>query len=205
MKKMGFMITFLGSVFLLTGCASVQPSGYLDNYETLKSAAGLKKVASDPSLTFKEKKSLFVETPKIELSGLKLTEIEAKGYAKRFSSILSSKLNESGLFLSVANGAEGVAYGTESYVLQSQISRLNPGNGFARWFWGMGAGMSDVQIEGKLINKANDQTLMQFADRRRESGNPVLGFNVSSMNNDKQINRSIDNIIKSLVKYFNKV
>jgi hypothetical protein len=205
MRKTWLSVPIVISVLFLTGCVTVQPSGYLDNYDGLKSSAGLKKVSRDSALSFAEKKTLFVETPQLDMSGLKLTEIEAKGYAKQFANKLAAKLSDSGLFLSVANSAEGATYNNESYVFKSQISRLNPGNGFVRWFWGMGAGMSDVQIEGKLIDKTSNQAVMQFADRRRESGNPLFGFNIGSLNNDKQINRSMDNIVKSLTKYLGKV
>jgi hypothetical protein len=202
MKHPSLFLLFV--LFFLPACASVKPSGYLDNYSSLKSAAPLKKGLADSELKFQGAQSLFVQAPKLAQAGIKVDNIQSRVYSKEFAKRLGVELQEAKLFQQVAVETNGDTYNGQDYVLETYIATLNPGNGFMRWAVGMGAGYSDIQIEGKLIDKSKDKVVLQFADRRRESGNPMLGFNVSAMNNDKQVNRSLDHITEGIVAFFKR-
>jgi len=57
------------------------------------------------------------------------------------------------------------------------ISHLNESSGILRYVVGFGAGSVDVQIEGRVVDAKTGERLMEFADRRRQSGDPYSGLN----------------------------
>lgn len=57
------------------------------------------------------------------------------------------------------------------------ISHLNESNGILRYVIGFGAGSVDVQVEGRVVDAETGERLMEFADRRRQSGDPYSGLN----------------------------
>ena len=126
-------------------------------------------------------------------------DVIARRFAEKLEHELASEIREKTSYNLVRPG-ETVS--GDTVALDVTVTELDPGNGFARWFIGAGAGASKVQVEGQLKNP-EDELLLAFADRRYHSGNPTLGLNVSSLSDEytlTAIRKEIADRIVSLLK-----
>jgi len=80
------------------------------------------------------------------------------------------------------------------------ITHLDTGSGTLRYVVGFEAGSVDVQIEGQLVDMKTGHVVMEFADRRRESGEPNLGLNPTVVKANPLIERTLRSQGRALVR-----
>lgn len=81
-------------------------------------------------------------------------------------------------------------------VLEAVITRLDRGNGTARYFLQLGA--TDFQIEGRLVDAWSGETVMEFAERRRELGEKPWDPSVKAFDNEFTLKRTISIVTTNL-------
>jgi hypothetical protein len=156
----------LGALFL-SACATVEPRGYLENYDQLKSGRYIERFWSDPN--------------KIAQGGYKIIVIGKIESRVADSEKVTGAQACSWLRSAILRGATSVEYfpleagAGKNARLDLAITEMTPGSAFGRTMWGeFGAGHAWVQVEGRVTDEESGVLLVSFADRRRGSG--VIGF-----------------------------
>lgn len=193
MKKQLLIVALLGILF--QGCAGLTKTGYLDNYNQLKSMDLYSKGYMNPAIPHDSNKSVSVVQPGITES-ISLQDYQKKMFADYLKQSLEEQISKKGLYHISADASD--------YKIESFIGKLDPGNGFLRWFFGFGLGRSDLQVEAKLVESATGELVASYGYRRQDAGNPLFGLNLSEMDNEKQVKNSMEEIAKSFTKFLEK-
>lgn len=201
MKK----IIVLAVCFFATGCASLHQTGYLNSYDNLEnvykfSEFGWKanvqqKAFVGEDFIYSPSKSVQVKQPTVAET-VALSDIEKKMYADALKNSLEDEILKDGLFQLASAGAD--------LELHSFIGVMDPGNGFMRWFFGMGMGKADFQVESKMVDTASGDTVMTYAYRTQDTGSPLFGLNLSELDDQKQVKNAMEEIGESYAKFLKK-
>jgi len=81
-------------------------------------------------------------------------------------------------------------------VLETVVTKLQRGNGTARYFLQLGA--TDFQIEGRLVDARTQRVLMEFAERRRSLGESPLEPSVKTFNSEYTLKETIKTVTENL-------
>lgn len=181
---------------LSTGCASVEYHRIAENTAAMEKAPGLEGVYRKPGFEIGSYGALGIET--VERTDL-ACERELRSYlVDRFRMALEER--ELVSLVSVAPlGAD--AADADRLRFKIGITECDPGSGFVRWFFGMGSGRTDMQIEGQLTDAETGDVLFEFAERRAETGNPWFGVNLLVFSSEHYLKRSIRHIADSVAGY----
>lgn len=190
----------------MTGCASLHHTGYLDNYDQLRSVSSFgqigwnpntqQKAYVDPAYTYSSSQTLMIKKPQVA-KGIKLDDYEKQMYADFLYNHLNDMISEKGIY-------QVTQEPTADLVLDSYIGVLDPGNGFMRWFFGMGLGKADFQMESKIIDTATGKTVVSYAYRAQDPGHAWFGLNLSELDNQTQVDNAMKDIAKSYSKFLEK-
>jgi len=203
MKKLLLIFCF---GLTMTGCASLHNTGYLDNYDQLKSVSRFgqadwkpdtkQKAYVDPGYAYDSSQTLRINRPEIA-ADVQLDAVEKKMYADYLYNHLTDSLGKESIYRLTQDSAATLE-------LDSYIGVLDPGNGFVRWFFGLGFGKADFQTESKIKDTATGNTVVSYAYRTQDSGSPLFGLNLSEMDNQKQVDNAMKEIAKSYSKFLEK-
>jgi hypothetical protein len=192
MKRISQILFLMCSLaLLLSGCGSMQPTGYLNDYGRLESGNNLEKVWHEPSLRMESSSILVKEINTEHISDAK--GVSVTDAVEWMKSALNYYSKVHGL-----NFAYDVNETQYKYELDLAITKMTPGSSSAR-FWAaeFGAGHAMVQIEGKVTNQ-NSNPIMTFSDLRQNSG--ALGFKDIGGNAGPQlVHESIKELAEAIV------
>jgi hypothetical protein len=168
MDRIAFMTVGISlGVLFLSGCATVEPSGYLKNYDQLKAGKYIERIWSDPD-----------KIAQGQYKGIVIGQIESR---VADSVIITREDTCNWLRSAIFRGdisIKHMAFGAETgkkVKLDLAITEMTPGSAFARMMAGeFGAGTAKVQIEGRVTDEESGVLLVSFADRR--SGSGAMGF-----------------------------
>ena len=199
-KTPRLLIVFL-MVFLMSGCATVNPSQYSDNYTQMKESEYLEKFYADQNFNPRAYDEAVVILDKANLNST--GEVSVDEMQNYLISELNHQLRNSGIFKVVTDNPEEIDKEEKKVLLCRVIlSELNPGSRMARWWFGeFGAGHSKVQVEGKFIDEKTKQEMFSFADRR--TGGAVL--DITGGDPDALLREDIRNIVKGVLKILNRL
>ena len=165
---------------IIVGCAVVQRTGYLSDYEQLKNGDHLEKIWV--SQEFRNKKqSIFIQKPDVQKIAYNRDASLASDYL--YQSLLEN-LAEVGI---ECYRAKEKIPGGNYLVLETAITRWRKGNRALRVLISGISGSSIVQVEGRIIDPQTNKILLAFADSRAGSGYAGLdltGGNSRSMMQD---------------------
>jgi len=200
--KETLILTLFLSMMLITGCTSLSTS----DLHLLESKLPYTK--TDNGLLYEAPGSDIDSLDAVVFSPVKVhTTIKRENtkcytLAREFASDLDSALTSSipaETPLSVLRPGENIPLTAKVADLEIAVTELDPGSGFARWFFGAGAGATKVQVEGRLTQPPND-LVMAFAYRRAHSGNPTLGINVAALSDDYTLKELRKQFTKDITK-----
>ena len=172
----------------LCGCASLSPGDLhvLDRNRAYKQTDVVDLLYKAPVTTVRNGTDVVLLHPvKVNMNSIATSgssKSMAKKFAERLEMSLASDISRK-TPLSLATPGESIPSGLEAAALSVVVTEFDPGNGFARWFIGAGAGATSVQIEGDLKD-SHGTVIMAFADRRMHSGNPTLGLNLAAISDE---------------------
>ncbi|HOE97582.1 MAG TPA: DUF4410 domain-containing protein [Candidatus Sumerlaeota bacterium] len=95
-------------------------------------------------------------------------------WRRDFENVLADKIWRTAIFSDVGTPSDPVPLEKPDYQLRVAVTEWNEGNRWLRWILGFGAGRTRVQWEGKLVNAANGEELLLFADAREHPGGPYM-------------------------------
>ncbi|MHC4395052.1 MAG: DUF4410 domain-containing protein [Planctomycetota bacterium] len=131
-------------------------------------------------------------------SQVRAMETIAGKFAESLETELASAIGQKTNFNLVRPG-ELVLNRTKTMALTVIVTELDPGDAFARWFIGVGAGATIVQIEGGLRNSSGT-VIMTFADKRAHTGNPTLGLNLAALSDEYTLKELRKEFAKAVIR-----
>lgn len=175
---------FLIPVLLtLTGCSSVRPSGYLTDYAAMERVKGV-----DLDLVRSIDHARLDAYPVLVMGDVALSDKVSKEiefsdkYGKFLQRRIEKELIASRKFKIVTADKRFLEFGKYDLRparLDLAITDIEYGSGILRYLIGWDSlGATIVQVEGRLADPQTGQILLEFADCRRNSGEPGLGFNI---------------------------
>lgn len=147
---------------LLLSCGEVQVRRFVDNGVPLHQGQKLDLVFKDPNLNFKDYEGVIIKKTIAEAPTTHV--VPSESVAEVISSALYEEINRAGVFKDVKKEGEEVS--SRYLVLETSLTELNPGSGAARYLIGFGAGATNIQVEGRIVDPTTNKTLFTYIDRR---------------------------------------
>lgn len=125
---------------------------------------------------------LLADYPVLHFAGVRIGQDAEKGYERQshyrkfFADQILHHLRLLRRFQVVTQGPDEPGRGKVAR-LDVWISDLDEGSGAMRYMVGFESGSVDVQVEGRVVDAKTEEVVLEFADRRREAGNPNSGLN----------------------------
>ena len=184
------------AILIFAGCSHVAQSGFISGYNQLQRGKHLEKVLA--SQDFVKGKGIAIEIRKPISQGVQNNEEfplkEAQNYL--FEVLQRNLATEPGIHI-ISTGTEKSSLGERYLVLETAITRLDPGSRAMRWFASeLGAGHSKVQVEGKLVDPHSGKLLIQFADSR--AGSAMGGLDITGGSGREMLQADLNGIAKAL-------
>lgn len=201
----------VASVLLLVSVAAaqtVQPSGYLQDYRRLGHVGGVpvEQVWIEPHFDIRNYRNIYVAPVQIDPYAYRRHGQQdadaARRLAQAFRASLVEQLQASGIFAVVSTDPYWSTPRHQTLILYTRITEMNSGNPRARKWIGLGAGATEVQIEGKIIETREKRTLCEFADRRFHPGNVWLWGHCTAEHSEYLIGIDMKQILSGVVKLF---
>ena len=85
--------------------------------------------------------------------------------------------------------------------LRCAFTEFSPGNGFVRWFFGMGWGAVKVQVEGQGEEEGHDHPRFEFVRKKMNDGYPLGGINFMVFDNELTLKDSLDDLAKDVASF----
>ncbi|MBX7244336.1 MAG: DUF4410 domain-containing protein [Candidatus Sumerlaeaceae bacterium] len=155
-------------------------TGWLQDYHRLGHVGGvpLEQIWIDGEFDIRNYRVLYVPPVQIDpcayRKGGECDRAAAQRLATELRSNLVRQLQAAGIFEFVSTDPYFMNSGRQALTLQLRITELFTGNPKARSYIGLGAGATQVQLEGKLYDQHSTRTWMEFADRRLHTGSTLL-------------------------------
>lgn len=188
LKFLRLCITAIVSGLILVACTSTPTtSGYLSDYSRMKPTEHLEEYWADTKSIRKS------DAPNIFIG-----EVSAPGVSDRENVKVSDCIAWLKKDL-LAGTAISNSQSAAKYRLDVAITYMDPGSASSRVLAGeFGAGHAKVQVEGKVVDVKNGQTVAAFAERRRSSGD----IGIDDLAGDASPSL-VSNMIKSISKDVN--
>lgn len=203
------VITFVAVLLpLAASCATVQPTGWLQDYHRLYHVGGvpLEQVWIEPEFNVQAYRTLYIAPVQIDPLAYRDKGEADHEKAQRLAAALRravyNELKNAGIFEIVSVDPYFTTVHDQALTLQLRITEINSGNPKLRQIIGFGAGATNIQIEGKLFEQKTCRTFIEFADRRMHPGGALmLGMKLAS---DGEFLMGIDakGIMRGIVKLF---
>lgn len=90
---------------------------------------------------------------------------------------------------------------SKALYLHCTLAEFSPGNGFVRWFLGLGLGSAKIQVEGKGMEPNRQGALFEFARKRSYDGYPIGGLNIFLLSNEWAVEQSIKGLANDIAAF----
>lgn len=189
--------------------STARMNGYLQDYHRLGHVGGvpLEQVWIQSGLDVQDYRTLYIAPVQIDPLAYRRRGEEDRQAAFRLANGLRAsllkELQSQGIFQFVSTDPYFSTPKQGALILEMRLTEVNGGNpGLRRWI-GFGAGATEVQLEGKLIETRTCRTLIEFADRRLHAGDAIiLGSDKSADHTwlmGKDLRRMVDGIGKLFI------
>ncbi len=192
----------------LPGCTTVQPSGWLQDYHRLNHVGGvpIEQVWIQPEFDIRDFRVLYIAPVQIDpVSYRRHGEQDhqaAQRLAAAFRATLEKNLRESAVMPVITTDPYWSNARQQALTLETRITEFNSGNPGARALIGMGAGATEVQIEGRIIENKTGRRLCEFADRRLHPGGTLMLGSKGAKDSEFLIGIDMKQIMNGIVKLF---
>lgn len=185
-RRMFPSLRLLAAAALLTAPAAEAPAatahknGYLQDYHRLGHVGGvpLEQVWIHPELNVLDYRTLYIAPVQVDPLAYRRHGEADRQKALRLGAALREQLalqlQGAGIFRFVSTDPYFAVPRHGGLVLEMRITEINSGNAGLRKTLGFGAGATEIQLEGKLIEARTCRTLFEFADRRLHGGDALL-------------------------------
>ena len=182
--KAAALIGLGAAVLLLTGCGIAPKQARFVSHADQLRAPGVPKV--DLDLAWRDDQATLADYPCLLITPPKMAPPLPEGLdripklMRHLTRRMKVHFMRLGLFTLVTSErklADMVAPTHRVCRLELAVTDVVLGNGLTRYFLGCNAGGVEVQLEGRFVDDKTDRVLMEFVDRRIDSGNPTFGLN----------------------------
>ena len=184
-----------------TGC-------FLQDYNRLGHIGGvpIEQVWLHPEFDIRAYRTLYIAPVQIDPVALRhggqADHQMAQNLAVALRNELTCQLQGAGIFTVVSNDPAFMNYRQGGLTLQLRITEIASGNAAARTFIGLGAGATQVQLEGKIFDSATRVTFAEFADRRLHPGSTLLMGASATGDAEYLIGIDLKQMSRAVVKLF---
>lgn len=188
------------------GLTNVQPSGWLWDYDRLGHVGGvpLEQVWIHPEFDVRDYKFLYIAPVQIDplayRRGGEADHRKAQRLAEAYRNVLYQELKAAGIFDEVSIDPYWYTVHDHALSLETRITEIYSGKPRLRTIVGFGAGATEVQIEGRVIEHQSCRTLAEYADRRLHPGGGI--WNRPSDDSEFLIGIDMKQILRGVVKLF---
>lgn len=192
----------------LTGFTTVQPSGFLQDYHRLYHVGGvpLEQVWVHPEFDVRDYRTLYVAPVQIDPLAYRRNGAEDHAAAQRigaaFRATVEQRLRDAQIFPFVSSDPYFATSRHQALRLELRITEVNSGRANLRTLVGFGAGATEIQIEGRVVDQKTCRTLAEFADRRLHSGGALLAGRQRSCDGEYLMGIDAKMILDGVVKLF---
>jgi len=172
---------------VVAGCSSTpKPSGFLVRYSDLEPVKkpNLDGVAEAAGFSPRQYRAVVLAPVRVSAS-IRNRIAQSDKFGEYLRRCLHAHLVEKHVFPIVTENPNFLTlgkYGPSTLRFDLAITEIRYGNGLLRYLIGWdSAGATIVQVEGKLSDVRTGELMLKFADRRRNSGYPGLGFNFKQL------------------------
>ena len=183
-------------------------TGWLQDYHRLNHIGGvpLEQVWVQPEFDVRAYRVLYIAPVQVEPCAYRRNGEQDHQAAQRLAAAvrqqLEVRLREAGIFEVVSTDPYFSAARSQALTLQVRITEFNSGNPGARALIGFGAGATEVQLEGKVIENKTGRTLSEFADRRLHPGGSLLLGPKATKDSEYLIGIDMKGILDGVAKLF---
>lgn len=188
--------------------AKAHKNGYLQDYHRLGHVGGvpLEQVWIFPELNLLNYRTLYIAPVQVDPVAYRRNGEKDRLAAVRLASALRTQVTQAlqgaGIFQFVSDDPYFAVPRHGSLVLEMRITEVNSGNPRLRRMVGFGAGATEIQLEGKLIEARTCRTLFEFADRRLHPGDALLIGTQKSADGEYLMGIDLRMIMDGIVKLF---
>ena len=164
----------------VVAAATVQPSGFLQDYHRLNHVGGvpLEQVWIHPEFDVREYRSVYIAPVQIDPWAYRRhgqpDRHAAQQIGAAFQATVEQRLRDAQIFPFVSSDPYFAAARHQALRLEVRITEVNSGSAGVRAFIGFGAGATEFQIEGRVVDQKTCRTLVEFADRRKHPGGALF-------------------------------
>jgi Domain of unknown function (DUF4410)/Protein of unknown function (DUF3313) len=198
---------------LVTACAcgantTAHHNGYLQSYHRLGHVGGvpLEQVWIEPEFDVRKYRTLYIAPVQIDPYAYRRNGEEDRQKAHRLADayrmVLEQELQGSGIFQFVSTDPYFSRRREGALVLETRITEVNSGNPRQRVMIGFGAGATEVQVEGKVIELKTCRTLVEYADRRLHGGGAMFWGRKNAEDSELLMGVDMKGILRGVVKLF---
>jgi hypothetical protein len=188
--------------------ATAHKTGWLQDYHRLNHIGGvpLEQVWVQPEFDVRAYRVLYIAPVQIDpcanRRGGEKDHQAAQRLADAFRRQLEQRLREAAIFEVVSTDPYFSTARSQSLTLQVRITEFYSGNPGARALIGFGAGATEVQVEGKVLECKSGRTLSEFADRRLHPGGTLLLGPKATKDSEYLIGIDMKGILDGVAKLF---
>ncbi|MCX7017449.1 MAG: DUF4410 domain-containing protein [bacterium] len=188
--------------------ATVHKTGFLQDYHRLEHIGGvpIEQVWINPEFDIRDYRRLYITPVMADPAAYRMKGESDRGNAMRlgaaFRTVLERQLRGAGIFEFVSTDPYFRTVRDGALILELRVTQINAGFGLARVLVGFGAGATEIQLEGRLIEPKSCRILMEFADRRLHPGSSLIAGPVASNDPEYLIGIDMKQMLQGLVKLF---
>lgn len=187
---------------------TAQQTGYLQDYHRLGHVGGvpLEQVWIEQEFDVRKYRSLYITPTRIEPNAYyrkgKQDHASAEKLSTELHAHLVRELQGAGIFTFVTDDPFFAAGRHGALTLETRITEIYSGDADKRYRPGFGAGATQIQIEGKVIENRTCRTLVEFADRRVHPGDAAWIGKSKASNADYLLGLDTRGVMRGIVKLF---
>ncbi len=188
--------------------ANAHKNGYLQDYHRLGHIGGvpLEQVWIHPELNLLDYRTLYIAPVQIDPLAYRRNGEQDRQAGARLGGALrnavTKELQGAGIFQFVSDDPYFSVPRHGALVLEMRITEVNSGKPRLRQLVGFGAGATEIQLEGKLIEARTCRTLFEFADRRLHPGDALLMGRTKSQASEYLMGIDLRMMMGGIIKLF---
>lgn len=188
--------------------AKAHMTGWLQDYHRLGHIGGvpIEQVWLHPEFDIRDFRTLYIAPVQIDPAAYSRRGAEDRAMAQRLGAALRlellQQLQSAGIFTFVTDDPYFRNSRKGGLTLELRITQIYSGNAKSRSFIGLGAGATEVQIEGKLYDTASCRTFVELADRRMHTGSSLITGQAATRDAEYLIGIDMKQIMRGIVKLF---
>lgn len=188
--------------------AKAHKNGYLQSYHRLGHIGGvpLEQVWVHPDLNVLSYRTVYIAPVQVDpMAARRNGQVDYQAGLRLGAALreqLNLQLQGAGIFQFVSTDPYFSFPRHGALVLEMKITEVNSGNPSLRRRIGFGAGATEIQLEGKLIEARTCRTLFEFADRRLHPGDALFMGGAKSADAEYLMGIDLRMMMDGIIKLF---